>query len=86
MHCGVFVHEGNVVMVKGGMMHKLKASALSPPETVTTLPECTKPIMHTKLVSSATHLPETAIGFDALSNLNYGHVIDSEASDSLRVM
>jgi len=29
VHCAVLVHEGNVVMVEGGIMHKLKVSALS---------------------------------------------------------
>jgi len=42
----VLVHEGNVVTVEGGVMQEPKV-----PETVTTLPECTNPVMHTKLVS-----------------------------------
>ena len=46
MHYRVLVHEGNVVTVEGGVMQEPKA-----PETVTTLPECTNAIMHTKLVS-----------------------------------
>jgi len=29
VHCGVLVHEGNVVTVDGGIMHEPKASALS---------------------------------------------------------
>jgi len=41
VHYRVSVHEGNVVMVKGGIMHEPKANALHPPETVTTSPECT---------------------------------------------
>jgi len=49
----------------------------------------TKPVMHTKLVSkqfSATH-PKPPLTFEkcALSDLKRGHVIDYEASDSLRV-
>jgi len=46
VHYGVLVHEGNVVTVKGGVMQEPKA-----PETDTTLPDRTNPVMHTKLVS-----------------------------------
>jgi len=41
------VHEGNVVTVEGGVMQEPKV-----PETVTTLPECTNPVMHRELVSN----------------------------------
>ena len=44
------MHEGNVVTVEGGVMHKPKEVHYLP-ETVTTLPECTNPVMHTNLVS-----------------------------------
>jgi len=46
MHYRDLVHEGNVVTVEGGVMQEPKV-----PETATTLPECTNPVMYTKLVS-----------------------------------
>ena len=43
------MHEGDVVTVEGEIMHEPKRVHYLL-ETDTTLPECTKPVMHTKLV------------------------------------
>ena len=64
-------------------MHELKVNALS---LLHCLSAQTKPHNAQKLeVFSVTHLPKTAVGLWQCA-LKFSHVIDSEASDSLRVV
>jgi len=72
------VNEGNVVTVEGGIMHELKA----------------RPLLHMRLLHPRLLLHSPCKRWyihvkysleTAKVCIKYGHVIDSEVSDSLRV-